>query len=466
MAGRKNPPAKWVLPTVIDPTEKLCTTIFVPNDPYHIAAFRGALLNLQSAYKWADDSAHTAKDVALVWRAIIDEIEWGGELPFDVRQNTENPCTLEKTVDEGVTWDAWANLQLCPPKIRIDRGKPQWFNPSTGLWENVPDSGDEREDGTYDPPYPPGTVPPGQSAQCLSAENILSVYSTVFTQMRADVVLGKYVSAIAAGALGLLGAWIEPALISAVALSLAAGAFALAEAGLNDMLSSDTLETLRCNLFCHASSDGSFTAENYAEFYAQLSEDFTSLKLTVLQYYFDCLGPVGLSRQGKANGIETADCSDCDCGPCVVYDFTIENWGFNGTNSANSAWGDCDYGGVYVGSTGWQTQIRSNAAPCNVYANEQVIEKVFSGPLAVAYIKITYTWATSHTSGGFNQSVGLKWGNGSFTGTQLDVGVPSGPHAVDTITIGATIDRISVIMLESYSAGNIGTIEKIEIFCE
>jgi len=85
---RRNPPAKWVLPDVVNPPTTLCVTVRVPNEPYYKAAFWGALLDLASAYKWADDTAHTAKDVADVWRNIIDELQL-------------DQCPIEPTVPHG-----------------------------------------------------------------------------------------------------------------------------------------------------------------------------------------------------------------------------------------------------------------------------------------------------------------------------------------------------------------------------
>lgn len=71
---RRNPPAKWMLPDVVDPPDSICMSLQVPNNRYHIAAFRGALWNLASAINWADDIDHTAKEVAQVWRNVIDNM--------------------------------------------------------------------------------------------------------------------------------------------------------------------------------------------------------------------------------------------------------------------------------------------------------------------------------------------------------------------------------------------------------
>lgn len=81
--SKRYPKAKWVLPDVINPPTRKCFTILVPNDVQHLAAFRGALLNLASATNWADDEAHTAKDVANVWKGIVvDVTECGAGIPF------------------------------------------------------------------------------------------------------------------------------------------------------------------------------------------------------------------------------------------------------------------------------------------------------------------------------------------------------------------------------------------------
>lgn len=72
--ARRNPPAKWVLPDVVHPPDHICFKIPVPNNRYYLAAFRGALLNLCSATQWGDDLAHTAREVANVWRDIYDQV--------------------------------------------------------------------------------------------------------------------------------------------------------------------------------------------------------------------------------------------------------------------------------------------------------------------------------------------------------------------------------------------------------
>lgn len=106
----RKPRAKWTLPSVVNPAGRRCITIDVPDDPYHIAAFRGALLSLASAYNWEDDQAHTAKSVAAVWKTVVDNsLEWGcGQLQI-------RACTLDCGIEwstDGAHWNC-ISLENC-----------------------------------------------------------------------------------------------------------------------------------------------------------------------------------------------------------------------------------------------------------------------------------------------------------------------------------------------------------------
>jgi len=97
---RRNPRAKWVLPEVIDPPDRLCFQIEVPNDKFHIAAFKGALYTLTSAVSWADDLDHTAKAVAAVWAEIYDNLRTCTDTPIE----TENDCIEYLPNSENITF--------------------------------------------------------------------------------------------------------------------------------------------------------------------------------------------------------------------------------------------------------------------------------------------------------------------------------------------------------------------------
>jgi len=62
---------KWLVPDVIDPVEKVCVQLEIPNDVKHIAAFWGALEQLGKAYNW-EDSYADGSETAYVWQDVLE----------------------------------------------------------------------------------------------------------------------------------------------------------------------------------------------------------------------------------------------------------------------------------------------------------------------------------------------------------------------------------------------------------
>jgi len=157
--SKRYPRAKWVLPEVIDPDGEICYIVRVPNERFHIAAFLGALQNLASASQWADDSAHKARQVALVWRDVVDNLEKracetlapcvreiGGDVPMGLFR--QEGCKLQFSIDgecwctiydpseciaEAVTQDSDNQGDLAPGECRefdvVLQGNGRWVMP-------------------------------------------------------------------------------------------------------------------------------------------------------------------------------------------------------------------------------------------------------------------------------------------------------------------------------------------------
>jgi len=78
---RKNPGIKipfFPLPAVINPPKRRCITVAVPDDPEHVQMFYTALSLLAWWYNWERDPDHRAKDVAQVWRQVINSVDYLG----------------------------------------------------------------------------------------------------------------------------------------------------------------------------------------------------------------------------------------------------------------------------------------------------------------------------------------------------------------------------------------------------
>lgn len=118
--------SKNVLPTIIDPPRR-CITFDIPDEPQHVAAFFGAILQLAYWFNWQRDDAHTAKPVSGVWQEVFNQasMNWlahecgkgkdGGQgvsTEMAIRQNPTNPCIIESSQD-GTEWCPFIDLSKC-----------------------------------------------------------------------------------------------------------------------------------------------------------------------------------------------------------------------------------------------------------------------------------------------------------------------------------------------------------------
>lgn len=113
----------------------------LPNNWGYITAFLGQMLELTKWVNWEKNPAHYATQVATVMRNVYENIlidncplpalgsaGAGGDELIMLRQNPDNPCLLETSVD-GVTWCVWADLSKCTPTNTV---VPPSKNPAPG----------------------------------------------------------------------------------------------------------------------------------------------------------------------------------------------------------------------------------------------------------------------------------------------------------------------------------------------
>jgi len=121
--------SRYVLPVTIDPPDSICYEVPVPNDPFHIAAFKGAIFGLAKAYEWQNDPDHLAKEVAAVWLKIFNGLKECTPCPENpgfagadgggeelIRQNPDNPCEIQSSAD-GTHWCTFIDISLCVPGV-------------------------------------------------------------------------------------------------------------------------------------------------------------------------------------------------------------------------------------------------------------------------------------------------------------------------------------------------------------
>lgn len=96
----------YVLPVVLQPEEYDCVTIRVPREPYHKAAFWGAIRSLSYWYNWQRDEDKLGTIVAKYWQALVDEAS---------ENAVEGDCTVMAMSCE--------ELKACIGEAVVDAGK-------------------------------------------------------------------------------------------------------------------------------------------------------------------------------------------------------------------------------------------------------------------------------------------------------------------------------------------------------
>lgn len=252
------------------------------------------------------------------------------DMPFDVRQNEENPCKLDKSTDDGATWDAWANLRLCPPVlIQLGGGVIGIVMPDDTVIPTA--TGDPTYDGREHAPPP---APRGGSEtdnKCIAAANAVNVLVSLHATVMRQIDVPDELS-IAAAIAGLL--------ISLLFLPIAIGLIIIAIGGLLTIagaltygdFDSDTQDQLRCILDCAATDTAGVVTFDFASVQSQVNALSGGLDIwAAISKYLDIIGESGLNLAGATTAITSADCSDCPCSDPCESPLSIEkaagSWG-------------------------------------------------------------------------------------------------------------------------------------------
>lgn len=256
-------------------------------------------------------------------------------MPFDVRQNEESPCVLEKLIDGD--WVQFADLSLCPPEIRR--------NPVTGELEYSTDNGETWQS------FPPAPVPArsetGTEALCLAAANAVNVlvalHQEVVTQVQAGI---NNPLVIAASLVTFFAALIiYPPAAAAISLIIAPLVLLLYGLSINDF-SEEVQGSLLCILFENAEQSGGVVTFNYAAVLSAVQGNAGIGDMwRALDYYLQIIAEDGLNRAGATTAITEADCNPCLMLWCYYTNFKVEN---------DTRWEKYTTAGVFVPSDGWR----------------------------------------------------------------------------------------------------------------
>jgi len=218
------------------------------------------------------------------------------------------------------------------------------------------------------PPVPPRTEPTCEERRCLAAANCANVLQQLYEEVADAVADGADEAEALAVMIGFavitIGGWLGLALAALVGLAL--GLFTafleICEFMTADLWTSDFTDKLQCILYECSSCDGDVVTfdfqcvrERMAEYTDLLDPQvITNIRLFgQVDFMLNVIGVDGLNAAGATTAIETADCTDCQDGWCRLYDFTIDEQGWEAQDGFQA---------VYTSGVGWQT-IGLDTAP-------------------------------------------------------------------------------------------------------
>lgn len=331
----------YLFPIPVDPGSVLCFRVYIPNDPLYMAAFWSSYQFLSQWSAWKRDEDHNAKDVAAVWMPLYQQartefLAGEGCEVFDVRQNPDNSCRLDKSDDGGETWTEWANLQKCPPLVmQSPDGRLWWWNPvggseETGAWEPVPTDGlPDTAEPPIDPPYPPGSTEyEDDTARCIAAANITYQLYEGTRQLCYDwAVVSVSVTALM---IGLAAALFFP--VIGVLIAIATVIFGLSDGITQEEAeaawTSIDWESVRDNLACFMQRDGTLTESGKTSFLAWMEAQYTSefnIAWASAKLIVQNVSAAGLTSEGTiAQSVIEADCDPTACLEVWEHDSTSD----------------------------------------------------------------------------------------------------------------------------------------------
>ena len=298
MSSKKQKQAGHLIPDQITGHTLKCVSFDFPDDPRYLAALLGQITELCKWWNWektyepgdtrATQAAQYMRDVLLT-----QPLFGGCETMFDVRQNPENGCQLQKTED-GELWVTFANLRLCKPRLRIGaNGTIQWYDPVGETWQELEDPAQSPQEvtPTNEPGYQPGGDPQCQSAVAIEM-GIKGVMAQIYGAALIGGAITSVIAALGAGLTALFtGGLLAP--ISDAIASAAAGIVSNWGLDFGDQLLAYDWKRFRCFIYDRMPADGIITQAAYDTIAADLDDEQGTVP-TIINIVWDLVGLNGV----------------------------------------------------------------------------------------------------------------------------------------------------------------------------
>lgn len=204
---------------------------------------------------------------------------------------------------------------VIPPNIR--------YNPETDTVQFSPDGGMTWNDAEgQDPRRAPAFLKPAREepdARCNAAASMVGWVKAFMDEIIADLEGIGTAGLIVSTALNAWSLLFEPIAVIDLIANVAATIGGVGSSLLDSSFTSETYDLMLCIFYCNMGSDGQVSEEQFSQVYAGMDALNPTAKI-VMELILGAQGRIGLSNAG-AIGSEIGDCSACDCGWCLEFDF-------------------------------------------------------------------------------------------------------------------------------------------------
>jgi len=323
----------WKIPAVINPPNRRCIQINVPDDPQHLSIFWGVLRSLSDWQRWEREGTKSGTLVAQVWRDVVYSIEWEDSCmsccPSVTNQYYDEDGVLQQSTDGGVTY--------------------------------TPALDDPRFNSPLLPPLP---LDPSDELRCAAANNVVGYVKSQADQLIADSAAWGNLTGLVAALVALLFLLLEIGSGGALTLLLIPLAAALLQAGASAFeaaLTTEVWNEFLCIVYCSTPADAEYTMSDWGTIKGRASS-FSGIAGIFLHDTINVLGVAGLINASRSEVSYDGDCSECECSDEWWYEFDFRTSAYSQYFSIANDDGTYQAGVGYkvVLSDGYEVRVNGN----------------------------------------------------------------------------------------------------------